>query len=167
MGITKRLLLSISLFILISNYIVSQQQVLGQTYNGTREYCYSGSDLYQHTIQNCIEQDTSYNGTWYCAKMKVCETYMAKGRECIQTKGCAKATDCENIVSGEPTVSAGMTYTQYCCKNKNSFPDDDTLAVEVSEICNNGKSKYSQNFILLTLFITIITSILAASGFIY
>lgn len=144
MGIV-RLLLSMSLF--IQSQIIG---VLAQTYNGTREYCYTGSDLYQNTIQNCVAQDTSFNGTWYCAKMVICEQYMASGRECIQTKGCAKDTECQfNPNYNSVSNNGGMIVSSYCCKNKETFPDDDTLAVEVGQICNSASSRHSKSIISL------------------
>lgn len=144
MGIARLLF---ALFLVIQSQIL---EVFSMMYNGTREYCYSGSDLYQNTIQNCVAQDTAYNGTWYCAKMIVCESYMARGRECIQTKGCAKANECgDNPNYFNEQKTGGMTIKSYCCKNSETFPDDDTLAVEVAQICNSASSRFAKNTISL------------------
>ena len=136
MGI-MRLLLSLPLLL--------QMQILA-----IRQYCYSGSDLYQNTIQDCVEQDPSYNGTWWCAKMTICEAFKPSSRECIQTKGCAKATECNTTTQKS---YGGMTIKSNCCLNTETFADDDTLAVEVAKICNGATSRYSNS---ITTFISII-----------
>ncbi len=53
-----------------------------------------GSSLYQLVTQDCNVKDPSYNGTWYCAKMEVCESYMNKGRQCVVSRGCATSEEC-------------------------------------------------------------------------
>ena len=40
-----------------------------------RYLCYTGSVLYQNTIEDCAHKDPSYEGTWYCAKVEVRRTY--------------------------------------------------------------------------------------------
>lgn len=49
-------------------------------------YCYSGSSIYELQVQNCKNENTSYTGTWYCGSMKICESYMDSGRECVTTR---------------------------------------------------------------------------------
>jgi hypothetical protein len=44
--------------------------------NQTTVLCFSGSNLYQEITQNCHDEDTDYNGEWYCATMKICEQYI-------------------------------------------------------------------------------------------
>lgn len=54
--------------------------IRAQDNNQTRAICYSGSSLYQLTTQNCNEQDSSYIGVWYCAKMEVRRCSLALAR---------------------------------------------------------------------------------------
>ena len=49
-------------------------------------YCYSGSSLYELEVQNCKSENTTYTGTWYCGSMKICESFMDSGRECVTTR---------------------------------------------------------------------------------
>ena len=54
-----------------------------------------------------------------------------------------------NDVASDTNVG-GMTVKPYCCLNKDTFPDDDKVSIEVSDICNSASSnRFSVNIILL------------------
>lgn len=131
-----------------------------------RTLCYSGSDLYQKLTVDCNAQDPTYTGQWYCATIEVCEQYISENRQCMTTKGCAKADQCTvptstNVYEGNSVKNsadklfAGMTIKPTCCLNsnynsdKNGFADDDG-ALDYGIICNSaGKSMaFSASMIL-------------------
>lgn len=122
--------------------------------NQTKAVCYSGSTLYQRITQDCNEKDPSYTGVWYCAKIEVCESFISSYRSCMITRGCATEQECRYSSSStgyydgqEIQVTAGvnpagMTMTATCCEAHN-FPDDDTVALDFSDICNSGRKTAS------------------------
>lgn len=111
--------------------------------------------MYQLVTQDCERKDSSYNGTWYCAKMEVCESFMNKNRECIVTRGCATSEECTDTSSSTgyyngnkiQTTSGvnpgGMTVTATCCKAY-EFSDDDTIAINYDDICNSANSIHNK-----------------------
>ena len=113
----------------------------------TRTLCYSGSDMYQKLTVDCNAQDPAYLGKWYCAKVTVCEQYISKNRNCMTTRGCAKADQCavsaNTVYSGTPLESStsqlpgGMTITPSCCLNSAMFATDDG-ALDYDIICNSS-----------------------------
>lgn len=117
----------------------------------SRTLCYSGSSMYQTFIQDCNAQDSSYTGTWYCADVEVCESFISGSRDCITTKGCAKEAQCydtgdsstgtlydgSSISNTGSQLPAGMTISPTCCLNSERFNDDDT-ALDYTNICNDA-----------------------------
>lgn len=113
----------------------------------TRTLCYSGSDMYQKLTVDCNAQDPTYKGQWYCAKIMVCEQYISKSRNCMTTRGCAKAEQCaatpttiyggEALQSSTSQLPAGMTITPSCCSNSEYFANDDG-ALDYDIICNSS-----------------------------
>ena len=122
---------------------------LGAT--NSRTLCYSGSSMYQTFIQDCNAQDSTYTGTWYCAEVEVCESFIRGSRTCMTTKGCAKEAQCYNtgdsstgtlydgssISNTGSQLPAGMTISPSCCLNTELFNDDDT-ALDYTDICNDA-----------------------------
>jgi hypothetical protein len=109
----------------------------------TRTLCYTGSDLYQKLTVDCNAQEPDYKGEWYCASISVCEQYISTKRNCITTRGCAKAAQCVNgatkyngdtlQVNGQNP--GGMTIQPKCCQNSELFNNDDG-ALNYNLICN-------------------------------
>jgi hypothetical protein len=107
----------------------------------------AGSTLYQLTVQDCNDKDSSYLGTWYCGTMEVCESFINSNRVCIVTKGCATESECTStsstiydssaIQTTSGIAPAGMTITASCCEAE-YYENDDTVAVDYSKICNAG-----------------------------
>ena len=118
-----------------------------------KNLCYSGSSMYQLVTQDCTSQDRQYEGTWYCAKVEVCESYMSNARQCITSRGCAKEEQCTYTSSSGANKTmnnypvkdsdgqkpAGMKITTTCCKAA-KFPTDDTVAIDYADICNAASS---------------------------
>ena len=131
--------------VLLSSILVSEAA------SNSRTLCYSGSSMYQSFIQDCNAQDTSYSGTWYCADVEVCESFISGTRSCISTKGCAKEEQCydtgssstgtlysgDSISNTGSELPAGMTISPSCCLNSDLFNDDDT-ALDYTNICNDA-----------------------------
>lgn len=129
--------------------------VAAQT-SGDVYYCYSGSSLYQLDLQNCGDEDPSYTGDWFCGVMKVCETYQPSGRECITTRGCAKREQCTDSSGGifdgstpNGTVAGAVLYPS-CCQ-ANSFPTDDAIAIDYSNVCNAASASGHAAMISMTV----------------
>lgn len=85
-----------------------------------------GSSMYQLVTQDCATKDKSYNGTWYCAKMEICESFMNKNRECITTRGCATSEECVDSSSATGyyngnKVQVSLFLFQLCCQYSNGF----------------------------------------------
>lgn len=119
--------------------------------NQTRALCYSGSNLYQQITQNCNDQDSSYEGSWYCSTIEICEPFMDSSRHCITTRGCATEQECQ-VSSSTSTSSvysntqlqttpginpAGMDITISCCLAHN-FENDDAVTFDYNDICNSA-----------------------------
>ena len=121
--------------------------------------------MYQKLTVDCNAQDPTYTGEWYCANVKVCESYMSSKRQCMTTRGCAKEAECEfsagNTYAGDTALlnyagksPAGMTITPECCSNSKKFADDDG-AVDYSVICNSSARSITYSAMLavgLTVF---------------
>mmetsp|Transcript_19543 Transcript_19543/g.39460 ORF Transcript_19543/g.39460 Transcript_19543/m.39460 type:complete len:163 (-) Transcript_19543:32-520(-) len=129
--------------------------------NQTRPICYSGSALYQKIAQNCNDKDPAYSGEWYCATVEICESFISKERQCVETRGCATKEECSSSSSTSGYYNgnkvqvtsginpAGMTITATCCQ-ANNFPDDDSVAVDYTDICNDA-SRTAHYAALITL----------------
>jgi hypothetical protein len=134
----------------------------------SRTLCYAGSSMYQSFIQDCDAADSTYTGTWYCAEIEVCESFMSGSRECITTKGCAKEAQCydtgdsstgtlysgTSLSNAGSQLPAGMTLSPSCCLNQDQFSDDDT-ALDYSTICNDAARSGAYSSMWLTLSIGI------------
>ena len=139
--------------------------------------CYKGSSLYQGVtpfgqVVDCELEDKSYNGTWYCASISVCERNIHKDRDCIKSRGCAKEEQCtqsnndlyENTVlhlNGTTQLVAGFKMTTSCCKSFNQA-DDDSTAVNYEEICNSGFLSGAINYFVGTVALSVVTILLLA-----
>ena len=137
----------------VSTYIVLLASILlvSEAASNSRTLCYSGSTLYQRFIQDCNAQNSNYTGTWYCAEVEVCESFISGRRTCISTKGCATEEQCydtgssstgtlyngNSISNAGSQLPAGMTISPKCCLNSNLFNDDDS-ALDFDSICNNA-----------------------------
>jgi hypothetical protein len=137
--------------------------VAAQSNSTAKALCYTGSSLYQLVTQDCNAKDSSYTGQWYCAKLEVYEAFQSSSREPIITRGCATESECfsstNQMYSGTEILSnglmpGGMQIVATCCK-ANSFPDDDTIAIDYSQICNSG----SQVQIGLSVLFMVVTTI--------
>eukprot|EP01038_Epipyxis_sp_PR26KG_P009634 gene9634-12972_t len=137
-----------------------------QATNSTKNLCFSGSTLYQSITMDCSTEDPSYHGDWYCSVIEVCESFISKYRTCIITKGCAKAEQCVDnstssgiydggVVQVNGNNAAGMTIKVSCCQAQ-SFPNDDTAAIDYSKVCN------SSNRIILNSLYVLIATVLSA-----
>jgi hypothetical protein len=120
--------------------------LVAQGNSTTKALCYAGSSLYQLVTQDCNAKDSSYTGQWYCAKLEVYEAFQSSSREPIVTRGCATESECfsstNQMYTGTEILNngmmpGGMQIVATCCK-ANSFPDDDTVAIDYSQICNGG-----------------------------
>jgi hypothetical protein len=117
--------------------------------------------MYQLVTQDCTSQDGNYNGTWYCAKVEVCESYMSSARECIVSRGCAKEEQCTydnagtlktmnnyKVVDSDGQKPAGMAIITTCCK-ASKFPTDDTVAVDYADV-SRVASRQNRQFTLVS-----------------
>jgi hypothetical protein len=94
-----------------------------------KSLCNAGGDGYANNIDDCTKLDPTYNGTWYCSKMTICEKFLPtiggfqyRGiRKCSVVKGCAYESECINqetglLYSGEPlTVNICIYICMYIC----------------------------------------------------
>lgn len=135
-----------------------------------RTLCYSGSDMYQKLTVDCTAQDSEYTGTWYCATISVCEQYISSSRNCMTTRGCAKADQCDdggNIYSGTALSNypAGMTIKPKCCLNSELFASDDG-ALDYNIICNSSSKQLQvigvSSMIVILAIVSMATHIWAA-----
>jgi hypothetical protein len=109
--------------------------------------CYSGSSLYQLKALDCGAQNTSYTGSWYCAKSEICEAFMDSNRECVTTRGCATEDQCrptgstlDGLVQLNGQNPGGMSITTSCCV-AGRFDDDDIIPPDYDDICNSGNQR--------------------------
>jgi len=145
--------------------VISLFYCLGQQ-NQTKALCYSGSNLYQQLTQNCNSQNPSYTGEWYCAKIELCEAFISESRQCVVTRGCATQSQCRyspsssGIYDSTGLQVAGMSITVTCCL-ANNFANDDTIAIDYTQICNSAPTGFTYpslgmlvgaTLILLTIF---------------